>query len=83
MITFGTVGDFFLVLLNALVYTFWFALLIFVVFILYMTLLTIKVNEKKIKTEERRKEYKKYYQSLLCTAFLIVAIFTSLFITVL
>lgn len=77
MLTYEAMGDVFLNFINAILYAFWFGVLVFVVFILYMTIITIKLNQKKEKKKERKEMYKKYYQSILYSIPLIVAIFIS------
>lgn len=63
---------------NFVLYTFWFALLVFVIFVLYMTFATIKGRELKQKSEAKKLAYKKYYRSLLYSVPLIAVIITTL-----
>lgn len=82
MLTYEAMGTTFLAFINALLYAFWFSALVFVVFILYMTLITIKLNQNNEKKESKKKIYKKYYQSILYSVPLIAILFISFALTI-
>lgn len=73
------------VILNVLdlaLYSFWFALLVFIIFIGYMTYVTIKSKEQNEKVLTKKKEYQKYYKALLYSVPLIAVIMTSLYMVI-
>jgi protein-S-isoprenylcysteine O-methyltransferase Ste14 len=67
---------------NFMLYSFWFALLVFAIFILYMTFVTIKSKEQHLKSEVKKKEYKEYYRSLLYSAPILAMVMISLYIDI-
>ena len=68
--------------LNLMLYSFWFALLVFIIFIGYMTYVTIKAKEQNEKVLTKKKEYQKYYKALLYSVPLIAVIMTSLYMVI-
>ena len=68
--------------LNLMLYSFWFALLVFIIFIGYMTYVTIKSKEQNTKTAAKKKEYQRYCKLLLYSVPLIAVIMTSLYIVI-
>ena len=66
--------------LNLMLYSFWFALLVFIIFIGYMTYVTIKSKEQNTKTAAKKKEYQRYCKLLLYSVPLIAVIIISLYI---
>ena len=68
--------------LNLMLYSFWFALLVFIIFIGYMTYVTIKAKEQNEKVLTKKKEYQRYYKALLYSVPLIAVIMTSLYMVI-
>ena len=71
-----------LAIVNFMLYSFWLALLVFVIFMLYMTYVTIKAKEKVEVEASKKREYRKYYKSLLYSVPLVAAIMVSMLIDI-
>ncbi len=67
---------------NFMLYSFWFALLVFAIFILYMTFVTIKAKEQHVKSEVKKKAYKEYYRSLLYSIPILAMVMISFYIDI-
>lgn len=82
MLTYDILGSVFLNIMNALLCAFWMGVLVFTIFILYMTFVTIKTRDMREKNLEKKKLYKKNYQCIFYSIPLLIGIFISFALTI-
>lgn len=78
MLTTQVINNIFMNLLTALLYTFWFGIIVFVIFLVYMTFIAIVKEGRNTKSVKRKESLREQYNSLVYALPLIGLILYSL-----